>query len=323
LTEVNRTLLIFSFLLHLTCFAQKAELYTVVAGSGNVLESVELITSKVISSGLEAKTIDFSTPQKVLFRSCSGLFTVQKEAIKHKTNLITRTGIRDAWVLRITPDIAGFFPKVDLPTDDQNDKKDQNQQNDVIDSIKGNEGKPELPNNKPFEQQGPEYLSKDKLEEVIRIYKEINKSISSNNISQIEKYIDPETGIIEIIDPDGIPYPIYSSSLKQAFAQRLFISFGKSDPVIDYLPEFDCNIGMWTKTGVFVSSVKKYSGVSNILPDAKNVIYIDKLLLNAIENIEYRISVIILSTDESLLAFFNKGGSWYLGVVDNSFSCVE
>jgi len=163
----------------------------------------------------------------------------------------------------------------------------------------------------------------DELDEVIKIYKEIVVAFGKNNTTTIEKYVDPELGIIEIIDPEGIAYPIHSSNIKQAVLQGLFFSSGKGDPVKDYLPEFDCNLGIWTKTGSFISKVNKYSRLSSILEEAKEVVYIDRILLNSIEKMEYRISVIILSTDESSLGFFKKDGNWYLGVIDNSFDCVE
>ena len=163
----------------------------------------------------------------------------------------------------------------------------------------------------------------DELDAVIKIYKEIVVAFGKNNTTTIEKYVDPELGIIEIIDPEGIAYPIHSSNIKQAVLQGLFFSSGKGDPVKDYLPEFDCNLGIWTKTGSFISKVNKYSRLSSILEEAKEVVYIDKILLNSIEKMEYRISVIILSTDESSLGFFKKDGNWYLGVIDNSFDCVE
>ncbi|MBK8663118.1 MAG: hypothetical protein IPN18_15495 [Ignavibacteriales bacterium] len=73
----------------------------------------------------------------------------------------------------------------------------------------------------------------------------------------------------------------------------------------------------------FYLKVNKYSRLSSILEEAKEVVYIDKILLNSIEKMEYRISVIILSPDESSLGFFKKDGNWYLGVIDNSFDCVE
>ncbi|MBK7866428.1 MAG: hypothetical protein IPJ75_05260 [Ignavibacteriales bacterium] len=356
-------LLLFILLIPLPAVGQAATAYSVVAGSGANKEAVDKITSKVISAGLSASTIDFSDGKKSLFRTCSGYFTKQQDAIKHKTQLIGLTGIRDAWILNITSDILGLFPGSDSvteevpvkteevktknpPAKDKESKnppaKDKESKNPPAKDkeSKNPPAKDEEAKNPPAkdkESKNPQKepvsvppgdlnsdnLSAADIDEVIRIYKEIVVSLGKNNTDPIEKYIDPELGIIEIIDPEGIPYPIYSSSLKQAVMQGLFISTSKGDPVKDYLPEFDCNLGMWTKTGSFISKVKKYSRLTSILKDAEEVVYIDKILLNAIEKMEYRISIIIISTDETQLGFLKKEGSLYLGVVDNSFDCVE
>lgn len=320
MTSTRYTLLFVFTLFCLSCFAQVSSGYSVVAGSGNSFESVEKITTLLIKSGLDAKTIDFSSSNTKLFRSCSGFFTKQQDAIKHKTKLIGLTGIRDAWVLNITRDIIALFPGSNSVDEEIASNPDDVQIKDT--PSKDVEVKKES-DNIPPKDNSPNNSSKDELDEVIRIYNEIIVSLGKNSTSEIEKYVDPETGIIEIIDPDGIPYPIHSSNLKQALMQGLFISSSKGDPIKDFLPEFDCNLGMWTKTGSFISIVKKYSRLSSILKEAEEVVYIDKILIDAIEKMEYRISVIILSTDESVLGFFKKDGNWYLGVIDNSFDCVE
>lgn len=305
----------------LSCFAQVTDGYSVVAGSGESFETVETITARVIKAGLDAKTIDFSTPTTNLFRSCSGFFTKQQDAIKHKTQLIGKTGIRDAWVIKVTPDIIGLFPGSDSVIEESSTKND-----DVKTKNPPSEDKEtKKPQKEPVGVENYDYdnSSSGELDDVIRIYKEIVVALGKNNSAPIEKYIDPELGIIEIIDPEGIPYPIYSSNLKQAVMQGLFISSGKGDPIKDFLPEFDCNLGMWTKTGSFISKIKKYSRLTSILKEAEEVVYIDKILLNAIEKMEYRISILVISTDESALGFYKKDGNWYLGIVDNSFDCVE
>ena len=320
MTLTRYTLLFIFTLFCLSVSAQFTEGYTIVAGSGNSLESVESITEKVIKAGFDGKTIEFSTSTTKLFRSCSGFFAIQQEAIKHKTNLIQSTGIRDAWILKVTPDLITLFQVPDSVNVASPSKTDDNKTKEP--KSKDIETKKE-PVELPADGSTTDNLTHDELDEVIRIYKEIIVSLGKNNTSPIEKYIDPELGIIEIIDPEGIPYPIYSANLKQAVMQGLFVSSSKGDPIKDFLPEFDCNLGMWTKTGSFISKVKKYSRLSSILKEAEEMVYIDKLLLNAVEKMEYRISVIILSTDESVLGFYKKEGNWYLGVIDNSFDCVE
>lgn len=326
-------LLLFFLLLTLPALGQSVKAYSVVAGSGADKEAVDKITSKIIATGLSASTIDFSDGKKSLFRTCSGFFTKQQDAIKHKTQLIGLTGIRDAWVLNITSEFIGLFPGSDAVTEEVPIKTDDVKTKKPPAKDKETKNPPTKDKETKKTQKEPVYIPSgekstdssipDDLDEVIRIYKEILVSFGKNNTAPLEKYVDPELGIIEIIDPEGIPYPIYSSSLKQAVMQGLFISSSKGDPVKDYLPEFDCNLGMWTKTGSFISKVKKYSRLTSILKDAEDVVYIDKILLNAIEKMEYRISTIILSTDESSLGFFKKDGNWYLGVIDNSFDCVE
>ncbi len=323
MTSISYTLLFVSSLFCLSCFAQVTNGYSVVAGSGNSFESVESITARVIKAGLDAKTIDFSTSTSTLFRSCSGFFTKQQDAIKHKTQLIGKTGIRDAWVFKVTPDIIGLFPGADSVNEETSTKNDDVKPKNPPTEDKETKKQQKEPVDIPSYENSYDNSSPGELDEVIRIYKEIIVALGKNNTEPIEKYVDPELGIIEIIDPEGIPYPIYSSNLKQAVMQGLFISSGKGDPIKDFLPEFDCNLGMWTKTGSFISKVKKYSRLTSILKEAEEVVYIDKILLNAIEKMEYRISIIILTTDESALGFFKKDGNWYLGVIDNSFACVQ
>lgn len=314
---------LFFITLPLPSLAQLAKAYSVVAGSGDNKEAVDKITLKVVATGLSATTIDFSDGKKTLFRACSGFFTKQQDAIKHKTQLIGLTGIRDAWILNITTDLVGLFPESDSVNEEIPTKTDENKTKKPPSKDKETKKPQKEPVSIPSGDKGSDITSAADLDQVIRIYKEIVVALGKNNTASIEKYIDPELGLIEIIDPEGIPYPIYSSNLKQAVTQGLFISSNKGDPVKDYLPEFDCNLGMWTKTGSFISNVKRYSRLTSILKEAEEVVYIDKILLDAIEKMEYRISIIIISTDETQLGFFKKEGIWYLGVIDNSFDCVQ
>lgn len=319
-----RLLLILLFItIPLPALGQSAKAYSVVAGSGDKKEAVDKTTAKVIAAGLSASTIDFSDGKKTLFRTCSGFFTKQQDAIKHKTQLIGSTGIRDAWILNITADLVGLFPGSDSVPEEVPTKTDEVKTKNPPAKDKESNKPQKEPVDIPSGDKNPDISLPDDLDEVIRIYKEIIVSLGKNNTTPVEKYVDTELGIIEIIDPEGIPYPIYSSNLKQAVMQGLFISAGKGDPVKDFLPEFDCNLGMWTKTGSYIAKVKKYSRLTSILKEAEELVYIDKILLNAVENMEYRISVVILATDESSLGFYKKDGSWYLGVIDNSFDCVE
>ena len=310
--------LVLFLIVPLSVCGQFAKAYSVIAGSGVDNDAVEKITQKVVLSGFKALTIDFSTEKKALFRTCSGYFTSQQDAISHRESLKSKTGIKDAWVFSISSNYESLF----------NDLKEGNSQPEPEKQSEKVEKKVDPPviNSDPSK---PPYIldttpdNTGELDKIILIYNEISAALQKKKPELIEKFIDPEIGLIEIIDPSGIPYPIHSISYMQAVNQGVFISTAGKTPVKDFLPEFDCNAGMWTKTGAFISKVKSYSKISSTLAGAAELIYFDKVLLDAIEKMEYRISVVILATDESLLGFYQKEGNWYLGVIDNSFDCVE
>jgi len=300
---------------------QFAKAYSVVAGSGGSRDAVDKITEKVNSAGFVAFTIDFSNDKKSLYRTCSGYFSNQSDAISLRDAIKSKTGIKDAWVFNIASEYEPLFSELKTGKPVEEPEKPVDKDKDI-----DTQNQTPVPNSDTGK---PPYLidtSPDNagdLDKLISIYTEINSALTKNKPDLIEKYIDPETGIIEIIDPGGIPFPIHSVSFSQAVIQGLFLSLSGKTPVKDYLPEFDCNAGIWTKKGTFISKIKNYSKLTSILPGASEIIYLDKSLLSSIEKMEYRISVIILATDESLLGFFKKEGNWYLGIIDNSFDCVQ
>lgn len=165
--------------------------------------------------------------------------------------------------------------------------------------------------------------SKDETGQVVTVYKEIAAIVNKGKLDDLSRFIHPETGIIEIIDPDGVPYPIYHPDIGMAKLQGLFISAPSKTPDEGTLPEFDCNIGMWTRAGTFVSKVEGYPYLDTILGDAAKATYLDKRMLDVIRFLSENTSFIVMTTDESVLGFFKKEGVWWLGVVDNSFHCVE
>jgi len=298
---------------------QFAKAYSVVAGSGGNKDAVDKITEKVLASGFVAFTIDFSNDKKSLYRTCSGYFSNQGDAISHRDAIKSKTGITDAWVFNIASEYEPLFSELKSGKPVEEPEKPVITDNDS----KNNTPVPSTDAGKPPYLIDTSPGNAGDLDRLISIYNEINSALSKNKPDLIEKYVDPETGIIEIIDPAGVPFPIHSVSFTQALSQGLFLSLSGKTPVKDYLPEFDCNAGMWTKKGTFISKIKNYSKLTSILPGASEIIYLDKTLLSAIEKMEYRISVLILATDESLLGFFKKEGNWYLGVIDNSFDCVQ
>jgi hypothetical protein len=296
--------------------AQDIKGYTVVAGSGANFDAVEKITTRVSAKGIESRTLEFSVNGKPFFRTCHGFFKTQNEAVAAKNSLIGITGISDAWVLKITAEYLHYFEgevnnKVDEP---QKKEEDIQQPETDTSAVSPHKQKDEV--NIPPEKQ-------DDLTEIIRIYSDIRSAISKNNFKTIEQYIDPELGFIEIIDPSGISFPIHYQNFEQALSQGFFITTSSKTPVPSYLPEFDCNLGVWTNQGVFISKIEKYERITRALEDAGSEIYKDELLIKTIDKLEFRISVLIVATDESILGFFKRDGKWYLGVVDNAFDCVE
>ncbi len=165
--------------------------------------------------------------------------------------------------------------------------------------------------------------TREETGQVVAVYNEIAAIVSKGKIDELGRFIHPETGVIEIIDPEGVPYPLHHTDIGMAKLQGLFISVSTKTPEDGLLPEFDCNIGMWTRTGTFISPVKGYPLLNSILEDAAEVTYIDKRMLSVIKFLSENISFVVMTTDESVLGFFKKEGVWWLGLVDNSFHCVE
>ena len=165
--------------------------------------------------------------------------------------------------------------------------------------------------------------TREDIRQVTSVYNEISAIVNKGKFEDLGRFIYPGTGVIEIIDPDGIPYPILHPDAGLAKLQGLFISAPVKTPEEATLPEFDCNIGMWTRTGTFISGVKGYPLLEAILPGAEEVSYIDKRLLGTLNFLKNEITVVVMTTGESVLGFYKKEGVWWLGVVDNSFNCVE
>lgn len=165
--------------------------------------------------------------------------------------------------------------------------------------------------------------SREDIRQVAAVYNDISSIVNKGKFEDIARFIYPGTGVIEIIDPDGIPYPILHPDAGLAKLQGLFISAPVKTPEEASLPEFDCNIGMWTRTGTFISGVKGYPLLEEILPGAEEVSYIDKRMRDAIKLLKDQVTVVVMTTDESILGFYKKEGVWWLGIVDNSFHCVE
>lgn len=165
--------------------------------------------------------------------------------------------------------------------------------------------------------------SREDFRQVAAVYGEIATIVNKGKFEDLARFIHPETGLIEVIDPEGVPYPIHHPDIGMAKLQGLFISAPSKSPEEATLPEFDCNIGMWTREGTFISEAKGYPLLIAILPEASEVTYIDRKMRDLIEELSENISVVVLTTDESVLGFFKKEGVWWLGLVDNSFNCVE
>lgn len=165
--------------------------------------------------------------------------------------------------------------------------------------------------------------SREEISQVAAVYGEIATIVNKGKFEDLARFIHPETGVIEIIDPEGIPYPIHHTDIGMAKLQGLYISAPSKSPEEGSLPEFDCNIGMWTRTGTFISPVKGYPYLNSILRDAEKVTYLDNRMLGVIKFLSENTALVVLSTDESVLGFFKKEGVWWLGLVDNSFICVE
>ncbi|MBK6680685.1 MAG: hypothetical protein IPG53_11960 [Ignavibacteriales bacterium] len=153
-------------------------------------------------------------------------------------------------------------------------------------------------------------FSSDELDEVIKIYKGNCCRLLAKTMTTIENMLILELGIIEIIDPEGIAYPIHSSNIKQAVLQGALLLIKEGDPVKDFSRNW---IVIWGcgLNRIFISKVKKYSRLSSVLEEAKEVVYVDKILLDAIEKMEYRISIIILHR-RIIARIFQKDGNWYL-----------
>lgn len=165
--------------------------------------------------------------------------------------------------------------------------------------------------------------SREDIRQVTAVYGEIATMLNKGKFEDLARFIHPETGLVEVIDPVGVPYPIHHPNIGMAKLQGLFISAPAKNPEESSPPEFDCNIGMWTREGTFISEVKGYPLLISILPEASEVTYIDRKMRDLIEELSENISVLVLTTDESVLGFFKKEGVWWLGLVDNSFNCVE
>jgi len=163
----------------------------------------------------------------------------------------------------------------------------------------------------------------DDIQKVTAIYKEIAKIVNSGNLDNLQRFVDNEVGLIEIIDPNGVAFPIFYPSIAMAKVQGVFISAPNAELQEATLPEFDCNLGIWTRTGSFISAVKGYPELDDILEEAAEVTYIDQNITKTSHFLSEEVKIVVMTTDESLLGFYKKDGIWWLGLIDNSFHCVE